>query len=139
MDQEDDMSSITKQADGSTGGHQVNSGNTVTTIAQIDPIAVGEARSITNITSSNVGAQQLSAGDLEALANIQEELDRIAQVPNSIASQPGTQDDEQGVVGVQEGLTGTYSYKLIAHSTTGNGIFQNSFVLSILFFIRRGF
>ena len=107
MDQENHMSSISKSADGSTGGHHGNSGNPVTTIAQIDPIAVGETRSITNISSSSIGAQQLSAGDLEALANIQEELDRIAQVPNPISNQAETHEDEQGVVGVQEGLTGT--------------------------------
>ena len=107
MDQDSHMSSINKSADGSTGGHHGNSGNPVTTIAQIDPIAVGETRSITNITSSSIGAQQLSAGDLEALANIQEELDRIAQVPNPVSNQVETHDDEQGVVGVQEGLTGT--------------------------------
>ena len=107
MDQESHMSSINKSVDGSNGGHHGNPGNPVTTIAQIDPIAVGEPRSITNITSSSIGAQQLSAGDLEALANIQEELDRIAQVPNPISNQAETHDDEQGVVGVQEGLTGT--------------------------------
>ena len=107
MDQESHMSSINKSVDGSNGGHHGNPGNPVTTIAQIDPIAVGEPRSITNITSSSIGAQQLSAGDLEALANIQEELDRIAQVPNPVSNQVETHDDEQGVVGVQEGLTGT--------------------------------
>ena len=107
MDQESHMSSINKSVDGSNGGHHGNPGKPVTTIAQIDPIAVGETRSITNITSSSIGAQQLSAGDLEALANIQEELDRIAQVPNPVSNQVETHDDEQGVVGVQEGLTGT--------------------------------
>ena len=106
MEQEDEMSSITKTVDGSTGGQHVHPSNPVTTIAQMDPITVGEARSITNISSSTVGAQQLSAGDLEALANIQEELDRIAQAPNTISNQADAHDDEQGVVGVQEGITG---------------------------------
>ena len=113
MDQEDDMSSITKPVDGSTGDQHGHSSIPVTTIAQIDPITVGEARSITNISSSAAGAQQLSAGDLEALANIQEELDRIAQVPNTISNQADTHDDEQGVVGVQEGITGTNNFQYI--------------------------
>ena len=105
MEQEDELSSLNKPADGSTGVHHVQP---VTTIAQIDTMTAGEARSITNISSSTVGAQQLSAGDLEDLANIQAELDRIAQVPNAISNQTDTHEDEQGVIGVQEGLAGTF-------------------------------
>ena len=104
MEQEDELSSLNKPVDGSTGGHHVQP---VTTIAQMDTITAGDARSITNISSSTVGAQQLSAGDLEDLANIQAELDRIAQVPNAISNQTDAHEDEQGVIGVQEGLAGT--------------------------------
>ena len=104
MDQEDEMSSIASQSDVSKTAHQVHLNIPVT---PMDPITAGEARSVTNIMSAAVGAQQLSAGDLEALANIQEELDRMAQVPNTISNQSDAQDEEQGVVGVQEGVTGT--------------------------------
>ena len=140
MDQESHMSSISKSADGSTGGHHGNSGNPVTTIAQIDPIAVGETRSITNITSSSIGAQQLSAGDLEALANIQEELDRIAQVPNPVSNQVDTHDDEQGVVGVQEGLTGTCNNQHIEIDQKWDDRKLLAFpYISSIFLIYRGF
>ena len=110
MDQEDEMSSLTNPSGVSKTGHQVLSNNPVTTVTQMDALAVGEARSVTNMSSSTVGAQQLSAGDLEALANIQEELDRMAQVPNAISNQADTHEEEQGVVGVQEGVTGTSKF-----------------------------
>ena len=102
MDQEDEMSSITNPSNISKGGHQVHPNIPVTTVTQMDTITVGEGRSVTNISA----AQQLSAGDLEALANIQEELDRMAQAPNAIPNQTDTPEEEQGVVGVQEGVAG---------------------------------
>ena len=97
------MSSITNPADISKSGHQVHANIPVTAVTQMDAITVGEGRSVTNISAT----QQLSAGDLEALANIQEELDRMAQVPNAIPNQTDTPEEEQGVVGVQEGVAGT--------------------------------
>ena len=106
MDQEDDMSSITNPSDISKTGHQVHPNITVPAVTQMDTITVGEGRSVTNISSAGVASQQLSAGDLEALANIQEELDRMAQVPNAISNQTDTHEEEQGVVGVQEGVAG---------------------------------
>ena len=102
------MSSIGNQSDLSKNGHQsVHLSIPVTTVTQIDPITAGEARSVTNITSTAAAAQHLSAGDLEALANIQEELDRMAQVPNTISNPSDIHEEEQGVVGIQEGVTGT--------------------------------
>ena len=78
----------------------------------MEPITLGEGRSVTNLASAAVGTQQLSAGDLEALANIQEELDRMAQAPNAIVNEPDANEEEQGVVGIQEGVTGNHISKM---------------------------
>lgn len=106
MEQEDDMSSMTNRSDVSKTGHHVQSTNPATTVTQMDT-AIEEPRPVPNIGSSTVGTQQLSAGDLEALANIQEELDRMAQAPTTISNQPDGHDEEQGVVGIQEAVTGS--------------------------------
>ena len=107
MEQDDGMSSITSQAENiSKTGHQIQlTTPTTTPITQMDTVTVEEPRVASNIGSSTVGAQQLSAGDLEALANFQEELDRMAQGP----TQSENQEEEQGVVGVQEGVTGKFN------------------------------
>ena len=107
MEQDDGMSSITSQAENiSKTGHQIQlTTPTTTSITQMDTVTVEEPRVASNIGSSTVGAQQLSAGDLEALANFQEELDRMAQAP----TQSENQEEEQGVVGVQEGVTGKFN------------------------------
>ena len=107
MEQDDGMSSITSQAENmSKTGHQIQlTTPTTTPITHMDTVTVEEPRAASNIGSSTVGAQQLSAGDLEALANFQEELDRMAQAP----TQTENQEEEQGVVGVQEGVTGKFN------------------------------
>ena len=112
MDQEDEMSSTAKHSDASKSGHQVQINSPATTISQMEPITIGEGRSVTNLASAAVGTQQLSAGDLEALANIQEELDRMAQAPNTIVNEPDANEEEQGVVGIQEGVTGNHISKM---------------------------
>ena len=108
------MSSIPNPSDISKAGHQVHPNIPVPVVTQMDTITVGEGRSVTNISSAAVASQQLSAGDLEALANIQEELDRMAQVPNAISNQTDTPEEEQGVVGVQEGVAGIISFKYLS-------------------------
>ena len=110
------MSSMTNRSDVSKTGHQVRSTNPSTTVTQMDTITVEEPRTATNIASSAVGGQQLSAGDLEALANIQEELDRMAQVPTTVSNQSDSHDEEQGVVGIQEGLAGTSTFNTVSIS-----------------------
>ena len=108
MEHEDDISSMTSQNDVSKRIHEDEGGNSSTAVAHMATVSVGESHQAQNTSSATVGgAQQLSAGDLEALANIQEELDRLAQAPPSTSNPSDAQDEEQGVVGVQEGVTGT--------------------------------
>ena len=82
----------------------------------MDTMSVRESQQAQNINSAIVGTQQLSAGDLEALANIQEELDMLAQAPTSASNPSDAQDEEQGVVGIQEGVTGTSVWLLFPKS-----------------------
>ena len=108
MEHEDDISSMTSQSDVSKRIHEDEAGNSSTAVTHMDTVSVGEHQQAQDTNSATVGgAQQLSAGDLEALANIQEELDRLEQAPPSISNPSDAQDEEQGVVGVQEGVTGT--------------------------------
>ena len=98
---------MTSQSDMSKRVHEDEAGNSSTAVAHMDTVSVGESQQTQNTSSVTVGGgQQLSAGDLEALANIQEELDRLAQAPPSTSNPSDAQDEEQGVVGVQEGVTG---------------------------------
>ena len=120
------MSSTAKHSDASKSGHQVQINSPATTISQMEPITLGEGRSVTNLASAAVGTQQLSAGDLEALANIQEELDRMAQAPNTIVNEPDANEEEQGVVGIQEGVTGNHISKMPSIITVINLIIFRS-------------
>ena len=98
MENKDSMSSLTSQSNESKMVNQDSS----TTVTHMDTLPDNEPRRAQS-ASSVEGSQPLSVGDLEALANIQEELDRLADVPAS-TTEP---QEEHGVVGVEEGLTGS--------------------------------